>query len=833
MNKIKLFRSALFFSVLWFFLHSNLEAVRPAQSCATQNLRAARTSLPSNSIQRYQTIQSSARASLLTRRNFEVFSFDPFASSPNYFVPATVRWVKTLPGGLDLVIWVEDALWNEAVANHLNRQGVVGTLTEDRQSTIDEVGEILESIVIPTALETFGPINEPSGALFSGLHILLYDIQDNFDLDGGFIGGFFDPFDQDSRGAQMNLLHMDVYPSNPTGRSGSSIPKREDFFHTLAHELFHLIHYQIVGDAFWFRTSEWVVEGLAQFAIFRVFSKAFFPGSGSPILPTPQKAPGQVSFYLENPETTYLLDAATEIQALSVEYYGLGYLFFSHLWHSLGPDGDRVIQQFLEQKVDHLPRLNSVLSNEGFTLDSIFGNFVLAQYFDQAPYDLDFVDLRQDSFSGRLPTGTKIDLSLQGTGQIARTRNYEVRYLEIQNPGPSHQRLRFEAKCANSATDTCKVCALPFHLLQLPSRSSVDACQSETDPLSCFYALGRNVSSFHSTISRPLMKPGTSSFAAWWSTTSSCSRGFNELHLEAIDEEDFRGKPFFSFGPKLSLKENRVEAEMRIEDDNSTHSLLSYRVFPPGSAVPIVPESTSSLQAETVSIGKSIRLTWYSLEDLWSLEESRLELLLGDLQGAGAGETYTFEFLGEVEPQMRSQNIPVEPGWNMLAFDPVKQGETWGELMTRLSQSLTLGPCVYTEVGGSIKGIELQNQSCEAESYSAWVSTELQFGDGFFLHSSTTQTLSLSSVWPPRTQYKLHRGWNLKSLQLSEDPGNGQIPLSVPIVYRLDTALGIWKKKVIFGLNEPLGIPDDQRVFRPFQSHWIYSLGPRFFRAPE
>ncbi|MBT3785633.1 hypothetical protein HOF92_11695, partial [bacterium] len=137
MNKIKLFRSALFFSVLWFFLHSNLEAVRPAQSCATQNLRAARTSLPSNSIQRYQTIQSSARASLLTRRNFEVFSFDPFASSPNYFVPATVRWVKTLPGGLDLVIWVEDALWNEAVANHLNRQGVVGTLTEDRQSTID------------------------------------------------------------------------------------------------------------------------------------------------------------------------------------------------------------------------------------------------------------------------------------------------------------------------------------------------------------------------------------------------------------------------------------------------------------------------------------------------------------------------------------------------------------------------------------------------------------------------------------------------------------------------------------------------------------------------
>lgn len=810
--------------VLSAILASALEC-KPIPLCGTHHFRDQGEQRILKSFQRFQTQSSASKAGLSEQKSFEVFNFIDHST---YLVPATVRYLKTLSNGLDLVIWVEDTLWNQSSENHLNHQGTSSNLMEDRQSVIDEIGMVMGDIVIPSLEEIFGPIEELSAPQYTGMHLLIYDIKDTFQTDGGFIGGFFDPFDQNTKGENMNLLHMDVEPSNPSGWIDTDLPKREDFFHTLAHELYHLLHYQAVGEAWWSRITQWIGEGLAQFAIFRVFDQAMFPDSQNAILSIPEKSPSQVPFYLEFPEVTYLMEGSSETQPLSVEYYGLGYLFFTHLWHWLGSDGDRIFREFFTEKVDHIHRLRDVLSNNGYEFEDIFEDFVLFQFFDGGPFTLDFVDLDENSFSGRLKAPPTLDLSSAGNTQIAKTKMYEISYWNIVNPGDNHRRVRLESKCASTASDTCGICATPFHLLQLPSRDSVENCKNTSDPLSCFYQLGRNTRSFETTLSSPMVRPGTSSFAAWWSTTSTCTRGTNELHIQSIESEGFEGTPYFSQGPLLVLTENRLEVSFQIQDDNSEDAHILYKVYQESNPSPFLPQSSVGMEARSVSVGQSISMSWYILEDQWGIEGNRIQIQLFDEPQLSSGENFQFEFLGKVPVQQRQIDIPVSSGWNMLAFNPSTGSDTWGDLFSRLEAEIPLGDCAYGFIEDSLVPLSVETGTCSSQNFS-WMTRPLQFGDGFFIHSTLEKSINISSVWPSRAKITLQRGWNLKSLFLDTDPIDKNFPESVPILYRYDPEESIWKKKVFYGVGAPVEIPDDSRSFHSHQAHWIYSLRQREF----
>ena len=56
---------------------------------------------------------------------------------------------------------------------------------------------------------------------------------------------------------------MDINPLNPGGRETSPNISRKEFFHTLAHELFHLQHFHLIeGSSNWNSVAHWILESL-------------------------------------------------------------------------------------------------------------------------------------------------------------------------------------------------------------------------------------------------------------------------------------------------------------------------------------------------------------------------------------------------------------------------------------------------------------------------------------------------------------------------------------------------------------------------------------------
>ena len=122
--------------------------------------------------------------------------------------------------------------------------------------------------------------------------------------------------------------------------------------------------------------------------MYRVF-KQEYSQTPKAILDLPLEAPGQVKFYLEQPHNTYLFDFSGVDHPLPVEYYGLGYLFFSFLWEQLGSTDhqkDKIFKEFMTSNVNHTPRLRTKLNEYGISFEDIYEQFLLRQYFDNKPF---------------------------------------------------------------------------------------------------------------------------------------------------------------------------------------------------------------------------------------------------------------------------------------------------------------------------------------------------------------------------------------------------------------------------------------------------------------
>jgi len=243
-------------------------------------------------------------------------------------------------------LWVEKAKYEDQLNdNYLNTTTHTNSFgrVSDRDAMLQEMGDLMVQDIVPSTVSAFGAISQVSAANSDGLNVLIYDIQDNFQFSGEFVGGYFDPADKfDAVGNRMNAIHMDLYPSNPGGAPiplsgfGQALP-RKDFFHVLAHELQHLIHSQFDNVE-----TIWANEGFSQFAIYRVFHGKRFQ-NGDLILESPSDAPSQVEFWLQNPSFSLLMSGDEPgIQGGSIqrsdsaELRGLGYLFFTYLWEALG-----------------------------------------------------------------------------------------------------------------------------------------------------------------------------------------------------------------------------------------------------------------------------------------------------------------------------------------------------------------------------------------------------------------------------------------------------------------------------------------------------------------
>jgi hypothetical protein len=117
-------------------------------------------------------------------------------------------------------------------------------MTRIKKTTTDAIGKALETTtvngsrntgqgIITNDVQVFGEV--PPHPDQDGVWFLMTDIKDG--LSGGFVGGFFSPWDQtDQAGSnQLNMLYIDSHEGVASGLTA--------LLSTMAHEFQHLIHY--------------------------------------------------------------------------------------------------------------------------------------------------------------------------------------------------------------------------------------------------------------------------------------------------------------------------------------------------------------------------------------------------------------------------------------------------------------------------------------------------------------------------------------------------------------------------------------------------------------
>ena len=783
----------------------------------------------------FQTIVGTSSAQLGEKLNFPVINFTSGATDT---ISAEVHRIGEIHD-TKIYLWIEDSAYQDPQVNNLNSNSLTGEsfaqIQFDRNNVISELFEVLQNKVVNQLTLSFGKIQDPQNARYEGLHFLLYDIKDSFEIDGTYVGGYFFPGDVDN--LKMNILHMDINPLNPGGRETSPNISRKEFFHTLAHELFHLQHFHLIeGSSNWNSVAHWILEGFAQFAVYRVFQTGVFPNTQEAILDLPLEAPGQVKFYLEQPHNTYLFDFSGVDHPLPVEYYGLGYLFFSFLWEQLGSTDhqkDKIFKEFMTSNVNHTPRLRTKLNEYGISFEDIYEQFLLRQYFDNKPFDLEFINIHKDSKVGELSSVPRIDVSTLEPSTLANVRPYDVRYISINNDTQKYQNLQFQSECPSN-NDPCTPCVTPrnFKVFILPIKAAVENCAVTTDPYSCILSGIYPTSVTEGTNLNITVPPGEFTLAFYSDSDeppNSCSKALNRFSFIKKTEINQNHLPTYSVGPVTKVTNNKMEITFELDDPDSSSTYFSFMVKPKNTSS-FFPTSSISTQASTLSVGVTHKLTWHFLEDLNSLQGSEIQFFLRDFEQDKLAIPFKRRIFAADKLTTVTSNITVYPGWNMLALQPQFGGQTVSQALEVLNQKIQLGDCIIGFDRGIFYKYSVDQAICEDNQDRLFFDRDLKYGEGFFVYQSSDsgELLTWNHITPSRWKYSLNRGWNLASLGLDVFPASNQISPTVPLALHYDTNSSDWQKIFMYGESPNIHIRDQQNFF-PFQAHWIYSLSNRTF----
>ncbi|PCJ19324.1 MAG: hypothetical protein COB02_08015 [Candidatus Cloacimonadota bacterium] len=338
---------------------------------------------------------------------------------------------QQLVGDTFVNIWVDKSKYESSIVNNLNSRDNFSSQQErlfDRDQTIQEIGRVMVEKVVPGIQSSFGVIQKVNNSFSDGINVYVYDIKDQFDLTGGFIGGYFDPNDKFGfSGNRSNAIHMDMYPLNPGGRT-SGLTKRKEFFQVLAHEMQHLVHSQFDDNE-----TIWLNEGFSQFAIYRLLHQAKF-SNGEYILNSPFEAPSQVGFWLSNPKSSLLMtfDEPNFLHGSSdtAELRGIGYLFFCYLWELVGGkfntlnevtnfDADLIIKNMIKNTLNGRASIDAILKTKGMSFDEAFAGFFMALFHDGklGQDSLKFINMQ--NFVNQLSSGLlKVNGSLNTQGVL-------------------------------------------------------------------------------------------------------------------------------------------------------------------------------------------------------------------------------------------------------------------------------------------------------------------------------------------------------------------------------------------------------------------------------
>lgn len=815
--------------VLFIVLFQSIEAFGQVCGSAFQKL----ISNQGKSISKIEFQVQAANATVGTQFQFPTYNF---LNNQVQNIGATVRYYAPSVAGTSMSIWVADDQWNASSPNLLNHQGVnsqnLSILQADRASTISEIAQVLEQVVMPVMEGLFGSIPDPENTPYTGVHFLLYDIRDDFEVSGTFVGGYFLPDDQENPG--LNLLHMDINPLIPSDRETEHPIPRDDFYHTLVHELFHLFHFHKAGDSrTWYSIGAWIVEGTAQFAIHRVLKGLSYPGSTEKILKEPERSVSQIPFYLQSPNTTYLLDFNDGLRQIPVEYYGLGYLFFTYLWNQLGDTDekrDAVFSKLLQRNVQGSAAFKRVLSEEGFDFNSIYEDFVLAQYFDTPEYSLDFVKIHDQGKKTKvqLDPFSSVEIDQLPQSSLAIVHPYDVRYLEIKNLSENTMRLDLESQCPDQP-DPCGSCSSPreFELALLPSRDRLLACTSTADYYECVNQSLNEQFRMSGTRFGLDVNPGTHTLAFWTTKDSapqSCSQGFHKFALRSSSTVQDPPTGFDS-NPSLRIQSNTLNFEFDVSDPESFS--LDFRVKRNG----VSQKLNSSTQTSTRT--NSIEIQWHYLEDFSTVEGLDYEFLLFEKDSINLLDRFRFHSFSTFPVQRSSYGLSLNPGWNMIALHPDSSSLNYLDLQSLLNSNVqSSSHCAYY-FDERFYGIPVLQNTCESQEKSGWQTRPWSGTEALFVHSNTSQQIEILSFDRVRNRLPLKIGWNLAGLNRNQslEELSNSLPGSVPLIFHWSSDEQRWLQTVLYGENASNGF-STQSIFSRGQAFWIYNLIQREYQYP-
>jgi hypothetical protein len=389
---------------------------------------------------------------------------------------------STIGGNLVVNLWVQKVKYedqfNDNYLNTTTHTSSFGRIS-DRDTMLQEMGDLMVQDIVPSTVSAFGVIRPITGATSEGLNVLIYDICSPFGdiceggaISGNYVGGYFDPEDKVPGGNRMNVIHMDLYPSNPGGAPlplgfESPLP-RKDFYHVLAHELQHLIHSQFDDHE-----TIWMNEGISQFAIYRVFHGKKFQ-NGNPILNSPSDAPSQVEFWLQDPTYSLLMtgdepgvQGGFSQRTDSAEIRGLGYLFFTYLWEALGgkvgigggldPGGaDQAFRSMVASTSRGIASLEPTLNQNAKSFKDLFSRFafgLIEETSSIAPFE--FFDYHSDGFRQaflNLNSSSEVRTNLKPNAPITRTVDTNFTPISFQLSGYEFMFQQFTGAASSSSS---------------------------------------------------------------------------------------------------------------------------------------------------------------------------------------------------------------------------------------------------------------------------------------------------------------------------------------------------------------------------------------------
>ncbi len=206
-----------------------------------------------------------------------------------------------------------------------------------------QLGSEFDDHIYPLDVENFGNESDVDGN--KKVNILVYDIQDGFSGDGGYVAGYFDPRDLStaSYSNRSEIFYIDTYPSMGLGSSKDV----SEAYSTLAHEFQHMINYnQKVLIQQKPEMDTWLNEGLSM-AAEQMYLK--------------QSLQDRIDYYNEDADITKghsLLNWDDSGDTLA--NYSLSYLFIEYLKIQCG-HGDQIFKELIDDSNSNYQAVQDII----------------------------------------------------------------------------------------------------------------------------------------------------------------------------------------------------------------------------------------------------------------------------------------------------------------------------------------------------------------------------------------------------------------------------------------------------------------------------------------